>query len=279
MLFRRHHETDSVIRNLFYQTFGFPHIGTRIRGNAVFQLLDLPRGSKILDIGAGYGLFSLEMRKRGYEVISSDLLIGIPIDKIKKVREIFRKDAQPFLFAQADATMLPFKDDSFDGVLIADVIEHVPDEDAALGEIRRVLRKRGVLIASTPTQGFHSGKFKPFFRWLYEKSSLGRLKIWNEKFLYPERMMKEKGHVREYSLEMWKERCHKFNFDLADFEWEYKFFGALFVELTHTFKIFDERHFFFPFLYPFTKIDSLLPVKGTGIAIRARKHSNNKKTC
>jgi ubiquinone/menaquinone biosynthesis C-methylase UbiE len=270
MLFRRHHETNSVIRNLFYQTFGFPHIGTRIRGNAVFQLLDLPGGSSILDIGSGYGLFSLEMRKRGYKVISSDLLIGIAIDKIKKAREIFRKGGQPFIFTQSDATMLPFKDGSFDGVLIADVIEHILDEDAALREIRRVLKKGGIFIASTPTVGFHSGKFKPLFRKIYEKTPLWKLNIWNEKHLYPERMMEEKGHLREYSLEKWKNLCKRYG-SLEAWKPEYKFFGALFVELSHTFKFLCERNVFFPVFYPLVFIDKFVPTRSTGIAIKARK--------
>ncbi len=53
----------------------------------------------------------------------------------------------------ADATRLPIKDESFDQVIFADVIEHVPKgtEAKALSEILRILRPDGELILSTPT--------------------------------------------------------------------------------------------------------------------------------
>lgn len=45
---------------------------------------------------------------------------------------------------------LPADDDEFDLVVLGEVIEHVPDPDALLAEVRRVLRPGGVLVLSTP---------------------------------------------------------------------------------------------------------------------------------
>lgn len=277
MLFRRPHHSDSLIKNLYYKIIGVPHIGTRIRGCTVFKLLNLKKGSNILDIGAGSGVFSFEMMKRGYNVIRCDLLLGITREEIGEYNRTFIKAGFKSPFVQANATSIPFKDESFDGVLCADILEHIPEEGRALEEIRRILKKGGILVASTPAIGFHKGKFKSFFRVLYEKTFLKKLDIWDELHLYPERMMKEKGHLREYSLEMWKERCEKYGFELEDYEWQYKFFGAFFVELSHTFKVFGTMKWYqgliFLLFYPIVKIDALLPLKlkGTGIAIRARK--------
>ncbi|WP_326583038.1 class I SAM-dependent methyltransferase [Streptomyces sp. NBC_00481] len=45
---------------------------------------------------------------------------------------------------------LPFRSESADAVLFSEVIEHLVDPDAALDEIRRVLRPGGHLMLSTP---------------------------------------------------------------------------------------------------------------------------------
>jgi SAM-dependent methyltransferase len=49
-------------------------------------------------------------------------------------------------FVAGSATELPFPDDSFDAVWTIDVLEHVPQPEKALSEIRRVLRPDGYLF-------------------------------------------------------------------------------------------------------------------------------------
>lgn len=89
-------------------------------------------------------------------------------------------------FVCGDATQLPFEDASFDAVTMFDLIEHVPDDRAAMAEARRVLRPSGVLLVSTP----HTRWRYPYYR-----------------FLKPygppeEQLFEEWGHVRRgYTLE------------------------------------------------------------------------------
>jgi len=67
----------------------------------------------------------------------------------------------PLRFAQVDATtMKPIKDNSFDVVVACEFIEHIPTKKLVtfLKESRRVLKKRGVVIATTPNKGCHPGE-------------------------------------------------------------------------------------------------------------------------
>jgi len=273
--FKGHITTDSVVKNWYFKTLGVPHIGTRIRGSTVFRLLTLKKGSKILEIGAGNGTFSLEMEKKGYEVVGCDSLLGISReDVINLGKKVFEKTGFDFRFVQANGVALPFKNESFDGVLCADVLEHIPDEGSALKEIRRIIKKDGILILQHQQRVFTKANLRAFSE-RCTKTIPCDVEYMGRKTSLSERMMKEKGHLREYSLDKWKELCDKFNFELEDHEWQYKFFGAFFVELSHTFKLFGTMKWYqgiiFLLFYPLTKIDNLLPMKGTGIAIRARK--------
>jgi ubiquinone/menaquinone biosynthesis C-methylase UbiE len=53
---------------------------------------------------------------------------------------------------EGDIERMPFEDGSFSTVLCAEVLEHIPHPQAALSEIRRVLRPNGVLIGSVPAR-------------------------------------------------------------------------------------------------------------------------------
>ncbi len=55
---------------------------------------------------------------------------------------------------RADAMRLPFADNTFDKILMTEVLEHLPDEQAALREIRRVLKPGGTYVLSVPNANY-----------------------------------------------------------------------------------------------------------------------------
>lgn len=57
-------------------------------------------------------------------------------------------NAQPSVFGEA--TLLPFKDNCFDTLILLEVLEHLPTPAIAIQEALRVLKKNGQLIISTP---------------------------------------------------------------------------------------------------------------------------------
>jgi SAM-dependent methyltransferase len=61
--------------------------------------------------------------------------------------------------AQGDATRLPFRSGAFGSVLCNCVLEHIPDDEAALGETARILRPGGRLVLTVPGPRFHEGLY------------------------------------------------------------------------------------------------------------------------
>ncbi len=103
----------------------------------------VPQGASFADIGCGEGEYLAHVGARASALYGCDLARSY-------LRRVRGKNIGAQLIA-ADATHLPFKDQSFDVVLCSEVIEHVPDLEAALRELLRVSRCR--LIITTPNRG------------------------------------------------------------------------------------------------------------------------------
>jgi ubiquinone/menaquinone biosynthesis C-methylase UbiE len=104
-----------------------------------------------LEIGAGTGFFSLNLRQAGVldEVHVSDVSAGM-VDNAKRNALELGFEVQG---AVAGAESLPYDDDTFDVVLGHAVIHHIPDVESALREVLRVLRPGGrFVIAGEPTR-------------------------------------------------------------------------------------------------------------------------------
>jgi len=50
-----------------------------------------------------------------------------------------------------DGTRLPFPDATFDRIICSEVMEHIPDDEAAMAEVRRVLKPGGRIAVTVPT--------------------------------------------------------------------------------------------------------------------------------
>lgn len=97
---------------------------------------------KILDIGCGTGEIIKYVNKLGYtNTFGVDL--SLTLLKISKSKGIER-------ILVADATLLPFKSNEFDFVIISDVIEHLPKYKDCLLETHRILKESGRLFITYP---------------------------------------------------------------------------------------------------------------------------------
>ena len=116
-----------------------------------FDRLPLGPGTRVLDIGCGEGRHAVAAVRDAGEVVGVDL----DPDRLLTAREDYDTyaDGTPGTFLRGDALNLPFVDDGFDTVVCSEVLEHLPDHEAAIAELRRVCRPGGALAVSVPRYG------------------------------------------------------------------------------------------------------------------------------
>ena len=100
---------------------------------------------RLLDVGCASGYFTVHFARRAGQTWAVD---------VDQADLAAARRAYPGIgFQAASADALPFPPAGFDAVTMLDVLEHVPNEQAALAEVARVMRSGGVLILSVPHQG------------------------------------------------------------------------------------------------------------------------------
>lgn len=119
-----------------------------------FERLGLRPGEKVLDMGCGAGRHAFEMYRRGADVTAFDQ----DAEELAAVKELFGAMAEQgeapvdatAEVVEGDALTLPFDDASFDRIVAAEVLEHIPADIQAIAELVRVLRPGGTLAVSVP---------------------------------------------------------------------------------------------------------------------------------
>jgi 2-polyprenyl-3-methyl-5-hydroxy-6-metoxy-1,4-benzoquinol methylase len=161
--------TDSK-RSLFEKAYHF------VKGIALKNKLNLinslqPNKGKILDIGAGTGEFLYVAQQDGWQTTGVE-----PSDKAKQIA--INKGVS---FA---ATIAQLEDHSFDVITMWHVLEHVPDLDHQIKELKRLLKPSGSLIIAVPNfksfDAQHYGKFwaaydVPIHFWHFSKTAIQKL--------------------------------------------------------------------------------------------------------
>jgi SAM-dependent methyltransferase len=112
-------------------------------------------GDLVLDLGCGFGRHAYGAARCGGRVVAVDHADN----ELKEVRNTFGAMADAGEVGegslagavQGDATRLPFADGAFDRVIASEVLEHIPDDAAALAELARVLRPGGSMAVTVPS--------------------------------------------------------------------------------------------------------------------------------
>ena len=145
-----------------------------------FDRLGIGPSTKVIDVGCGAGRHAFEAYRRGADVVAFDRDAA----ELRSVDTILRAMAEAGEAPQTasakvvvgDALRLPYAAETFDCVIASEILEHVPQDDVAIGELIRILKVGGTLAVSVP-------------RWLPEQV------CW---LLSDEDHSNEGGHVRVY---------------------------------------------------------------------------------
>jgi demethylmenaquinone methyltransferase/2-methoxy-6-polyprenyl-1,4-benzoquinol methylase len=117
------------------------------------------RSDRVLDVCCGTGDLAIAARRAGGDVVG--------LDFSEQMLERARRKAPEIEWVRGDALALPFEDESFDAATVGFGVRNVEDLEAALRELRRVLRPGGrlaILEITTPV-----GALARFYRLWFDR--------------------------------------------------------------------------------------------------------------
>jgi len=100
-----------------------------------------PAPGRVLDVGAAAGANSLALEAAGYEVAAIELEAPLAA----------QAGARGVKVCVGDGTCMPVRAAAFDGAVLIEVFEHVPNAAALMVELARVVRSGGRLCVAVPT--------------------------------------------------------------------------------------------------------------------------------
>lgn len=157
----------------------------------------------ILDIGVGYGFLAAAMKKAGHRVFALDFFYG------EMAEEVCRQFAIPLLMLNMEVHELPFQDESFDVVVLGEVIEHfTSDPVGCLEKARRVLKEDGMLIVTTPNSLSAVNRIKRFLGQGDRLTYQSPVMVSGNRYLY--------GHHRLFCMDELQELLEKAGYQVCD---------------------------------------------------------------
>ena len=119
-----------------------------------YDQLGVNPGDLVLDMGCGGGRHAFETVRRGCRIVALDQNLCELVDVKNTFAAMIEAgelddevQGQP---VSADALELPFSNATFDRIICSEVLEHIGDDSAAIGELVRVLRPGGTIAITVP---------------------------------------------------------------------------------------------------------------------------------
>jgi ubiquinone/menaquinone biosynthesis C-methylase UbiE len=117
---------------------------TRNHRHTLLERVNVREKDLILDIGCGTGVITKEIA-----ALTTGGVVGIDIDegKLKEAKAMTSADSRVWV-VRSDVLELPFRENTFDLVTFTVVLTHIHDQQGAIDEMVRVVKKGGIILAT-----------------------------------------------------------------------------------------------------------------------------------
>jgi len=115
----------------------------RRRARILMDYLELAEGDRVIDLGCGMGFYLMVIDR-----LRRVQLFGLDQERDRLLRA--QTEVERARLLEGDILTLPFDAESFDKILLSEVLEHIEDDGAALDSIFRLLKPGGLLAISVP---------------------------------------------------------------------------------------------------------------------------------
>ena len=146
-------DNESNIYDDWYKTKLGKHVDL-VESECAFNLFEIKKGMKVLDIGCGTGNFSIKLAKRGCKVSGIDTSDKMLI----LAREKAEKENIPISYYNMNVYDLNFSDQYFDAVFSMVTFEFIKDISKAIIEVFRVCKNKGQIMIGTINRESKWGK-------------------------------------------------------------------------------------------------------------------------
>ncbi len=173
------------------------------RAVSIIRGLQLKNGDKVIDLGCGDGYFLYLLDSLPVKL----QITGLDNDDwtIKRAKENLGK--REIKIIKSTVTKIPLKSNSFDKIIMTEVLEHVENDGQALKEAHRILKPGGTMILTVPNWNF------PFlwdpFNWILQRFFNTHITadFWSGIWL---------GHLRLYRKEVIRNKFLEAGFKLEE---------------------------------------------------------------
>ena len=136
------------------------------RAMFIFTAIEKAKPKRVLDVGCGRGFYLQALTS--FSFISQIHGIDINKDYLRVAKE--HGTDKRIKIQQGSIYELPYPDSYFDMIICSEVMEHLDDEKKGLQELRRILKKDGILLVTVPNYNF------PF---LWDPINFSLMKLFN----------------------------------------------------------------------------------------------------
>lgn len=160
------------------------------RLKALWNYLDVQPGLRVLDVGCGRGEILVHCGLQGIQAVGIDYsaaALELAYCSISEIGGTTRGLRPPFLI-MGNAQWMPFPDNTFDRIVMSDVVEHLRQDEleSALREVHRVLVPGGMLLVHTMPNLWYYRYGYPLFRLFQRLRGIRLPSNPRERYRFPE---------------------------------------------------------------------------------------------